>query len=423
MTNFRINPSPETGRTMTTFNSRVTAAALRVRAASGAVLLSLSLGACDALDKALEVETPSRLPASELESPANAELLVNSAQRDLECAYASFIIASGLVAGELQDGSQTASRWDYDRRTLRPEQTSYASTSCQGAYGLYTPLNTARFTADNATMRLEGWTDDQVANRQELIARAANYAGFALTFIGETFCSAAIDVGPELTSAQVFEEAEARFTKALDAAQAAGNAQLGSLAYLGRAKARLNGGDLPGAKADAQQVPPGFLYNATYDAANGRQFNRVYDFNGMGTSVTVAPAYRNTGDPRVPVRDSGRTSADQNTSLWVQQKYNSLDAPIPLARYAEAQLIIAEVDGTMSPAALAQERKHEFFLEGRRFGDIRRLNLEYDPAPGLPYPVAAASPKGGTYADLPGKCIPMPDAERFNNPNIPNTGT
>src|SRR5690606_8410938 len=158
-------------------------------------------------DRALDVETPSRLPASELESPSNAELLVNSAQRDLECAYASFIIATGLVAGELQDGSQTASRWDYDRRTLRPEQTPYASTSCQGAYGLYTPLNTARFTADNATMRLEAWTDEEVENRQLLIARAANYAGFALTFLGETFCSATIDVGPELTSQQIFEEA------------------------------------------------------------------------------------------------------------------------------------------------------------------------------------------------------------------------
>src|SRR5690606_21141987 len=276
-------------------------------------------------------------------------------------------------------GSQTASRWDYDRRTLRPEQTPYASTSCQGAYGLYTPLNTARFTADNATMRLEGWTDEEVENRQLLIARAANYAGFALTFLGETFCSATIDVGPELTSQQIFEEAEARFTKALEAAQAAGNQDLAQLAYLGRAKARLDAGDGPGAKADAQQVNPGFVFNATYDAANSRQFNRVFDFNGQGTSVTVAPAYRNTGDPRVPVRDSGRTSADQNTDLWVQEKYNSLDAPIPLARYAEAQLIIAEVDGTMSDAALAEERRLEFFLEGRRFGDIRRLNLDYEP--------------------------------------------
>lgn len=419
MTNFRIKLSPDSIRTMTSKKFGDNAISRTVRAMSGIAIFTLTLGACDALDKALEVETPSRLPASELESPANAELLVASAQRDLECAYASYIISSGLVAGELQDGSQTASRWDYDRRTLRPEQTSYASTSCQGAYGLYTPLNIARFTGDNATMRLEGWTDEEVANRQQLIARAANYAGFALTFLGESFCSAAIDVGEELTSAEVFTEAEARFTKALAAAQSAGDANLTNLAYLGRAKARLNGGDMAGAKADAQQVTAGFVFNATYDAANSRQFNRVYDFNGLGTSVTVAPAYRTTGDPRVPVRDSGRTSADQNTQLWVQEKYNSLDAPIPLARYAEAQLIIAEADGTMSPAALAEERKYEFFLEGRRFGDIRRLNLDYEPAPGEEYPVAAASPKGGTYVDLPGKCLPLPDAERFNNPNIP----
>src|SRR5690606_23887851 len=172
---------------------------------------------------------------------------------------------------------------------------------------------------------------------------------------------------------------EGRFTKALDAAQAAGNADLTNLAYLGRAKARLDGGDLAGARADAALVTPGFVYNATYSESNTRQYNRIYAFNGQGTSVTVAPDYRSTGDPRVPVRDSGRTSADQNTDLWVQQKYTSLAAPIPLARYEEAQLIIAEVDGTMSDAALAEERRLEFFLEGRRFGDIRRLNLDYEP--------------------------------------------
>ncbi len=383
------------------------------------VALACTLGACDTLDKALAVDTPSRIPAENLGTPASAALLVTSAQRDLECAYGAFVVSSGLVAGELQDGSQTAARWDYDRRSLRPEQTAYSNTGCTGAYGFYTPLNIARYTADNATARLEGWTDEEVADRQRLIARSANYAGFALTFIGEAFCSAAIDVGPELTSEQVHAEAEARFTKALAAAQAAGDADLVNLAYLGRAKARLNRGDMPGALSDAQQVTTGFVYNATYQGGgNSRQFNRVYDFNGLGTSVTVAPSYRNLADPRVPVTDSGRTSSDNNTQLWVQHKYNSLDAPIPLARYAEAQLIIAEATGTMTVAEVAEERRRELFLEGRRFGDIRRYNLAYDPAPGTPYPAAAASSKGGTYQDLPGKCLPLPDVERGNNPNL-----
>ncbi|HEX3157723.1 MAG TPA: hypothetical protein VHQ45_04360 [Gemmatimonadaceae bacterium] len=410
--------TPDATRTMHHPACRVFPGAARGARVLGAALLAAALGACDALDRALEVETPSRVPASSLQTPSSAELLVTSAQRDLECAYASYIVGSGLVAGELQDGSQTASRWDYDRRSIRPEQTAYASTSCEGTYGLYTPLNTARFTGDNATTRLEGWTDEEVANRQFLIARAANYAAFALVFLGESFCSASIDVGPELTSEQVFTEAEARFTKALAAAQAAGDDSLANLALLGRAKARLDKGDAAGALADAQLIPPDFVYYATYNAANSRQFNRVFDLNGQGTSVTVAPAYRTLGDPRVMVTDSGRESADQNTRLWVQHKYQSREAPIPLARAAEAQLIIAEVTGAMTPEQVAEERRREFFLEGRRMGDIRRYNLPYDPAPGVPYPAEASSTKGGTYQDLPGKCLPLPDVERGNNPNL-----
>ena len=408
-----------TDRTMNHTTFRVSATVLRRAAgAVSAALLAVALGACDSLDRALDVDTPSRVPASSLETPASAQLLVTSAQRDLECAYAAYIVTSGLIAGELQDGSQTASRWDFDRRSIRPEQTAYASTSCEGAYGIYTPLNTARFTADNATTRLEGWTDTEVEDRQLLIARSANYAGFALVFLGESFCSAAIDVGPELTSEQVFTEAEARFTKALTAAQAAGDAELASLAYLGRAKARLDKGDAAGALADARQVPAGFVYDATYDSGNSRQFNRVFEFNGQGTSVTVAPAYRNLNDPRIVVTDSGRTSADQNTRLWVQHKYESREAPIPLARSAEAELIIAELTGAMTKAQVAEERRREFFLEGRRMGDIRRYDLAYDPAPGVPYPAAAASAKGGTYQELPGKCLPLPDVERANNPSF-----
>ncbi|MGZ9928007.1 hypothetical protein ACXYTC_23730, partial [Escherichia coli] len=83
------------------------------------------------------------------------------------------------------------------------------------------------------------WTDEQVPGRTALIARASNFAGLSLLLLGEAFCSAAIDVGPELTSEQLFTEAETRFTAALAAAQAVGDATLGALAYHGRARARL----------------------------------------------------------------------------------------------------------------------------------------------------------------------------------------
>ena len=57
-----------------------------------------------------------------------------------------------------------------------------------------------------------------------------------------------------------------------------------------------------------------------------------------------------------------------------------------------------------------EERRRELWLEGQRFFDIRRLNLELEPAPGEPYR------HGGFYGDT--RCLPLPDVERRNNPNI-----
>jgi hypothetical protein len=51
------------------------------------------------------------------------------------------------------------------------------------------------------------------------------------------------------------------------------------------------------------------------------------------------------------------------------------------------------------------------FAEGFRNYDMQRFDIPLLPAPGTPYPS-----KGGTYGDT--RCLPLPDIERFNNPNI-----
>ena len=68
-------------------------------------------------------------------------------------------------------------------------------------------------------------------------------------------------------------------------------------------------------------------------------------------------------------------------------------------------------------AQIIEERRREFFLEGRRFGDVIRYNLSVVPAPGTPFK------NGGTYGPGTGIqiCFPLPDVERNNNPNIPKT--
>jgi hypothetical protein len=405
-------------------------------ATAAAVLLGTALLAgCDRFDQLLTVETPSRLSEANFLVPANAALISTSAVADFECALGGYIVASGLAGGEFIETTQTAARWSYDRRDVLPADALYATSGC-AAIGVYTPINTARFTNDQAVAKLEEWTDAQVPNRQRLIATNAAMAGYALVLLGEGFCECTINVGPILTSQQAFDSAVVRFTKAIEAATAANEANLRNLALVGRARARLNRGDAAGAAADAAQVPQGFVYNATADANAARRNNRIFAQNNNGLAVSVAPAYRNLNDPRVVATDGGRNASDQLNRLWNQGKYASLTAPFPIATWVEAQLIRAEAAGGQAgvdilnalraragvalaplPAsaatnfrdALVEERRRELWLQGNRYYDIRRFNLPLVPAVGTPYG------KGGLYGDQ--RCWPLPDAERLANPN------
>lgn len=399
----------------------------------------LTLGttvACSSFDRLLTVQTPSRLAEEAYLVPANAALISASAVADYECALGGYAVASGMAAGELADATQTAARWSYDRRNMLAVDAIYATSGCEGI-GAYTPINTARYTNDQAVSRLEGWSDAQVPGRQRLIALNAAMAGFSLILLGEGFCSGVINVGASLTPAQLFDSAEARFARAIAAATTAGDANVLNLAYVGRARARINKGNKAGAADDAARVPIGFVYNATADATVGRRNNRVFQQNNQSFSVTVAAAYRALNDPRVSVTNQNRLAADQVNQIWTQNKFASLTAAYPIASGIEALLILAEARGGMEgletlnalraragvalppitaqqatnfDATVAEERRRELFLQGNRWFDLKRFNVPQVPAAGVPYP------KGGVYGDQ--RCWPLPDAETLANPNL-----
>lgn len=410
----------------------------------------LAIGACS-VDKILEQDVPSRVAASTLNNPALAALLVDGAAGDFECSLSQYIVATGLTGDELLDAQLSQAGWDYDRRTIFSASIPYGTTQCTATQvpGLYTPLSVARFQADDALRKLEGWTDTEVPNRAKLIATAATYAGYSLELLGEAMCTAAIDLGPELTRAQLLGEAEARFTKAQAAAQTAGDQTLLNAARVGRARARLNLGNLAGARADAVLVPDNFSFNASYSAGIARRENLVWSQMHRGLFSTVDSSFRNltwagSPDPRVTVVDAGINGQDARTRIFRQMKYPLVGSPIPIARSAEAQLIVAEADlaaGNVASAVLIinqlhtkagigpyaggtpaevraqldEERRREFFLEGQRFGDIIRRNVTVRPLAGT------AFNKGGSYGSSTGSslCFPLPDVERNNNPSIP----
>jgi hypothetical protein len=412
------------------------------------IMLSTPVLGCNILDKGLEAVAPDKVETSSLEVPTNANLIVNSAVGNFECALNSYIVGAGLMSGELMDATPTASNWPFDRRDIDfSSDTKYATNDCTDR-GIYTPMQVARGTAERALELLQGWTDAQVANRQALIAKAAAYAGYARLILAEGFCEMAFNLGPKLTTAEALAAAEEMFNTAITAATAAGDNQILNMARVGRARARLDQGNKAGATADAALVPAGFVQYASAEADPDRRANRVAALNS-GNQVSVAPSYRNltvtnssgtaVPDTRVTVVPKGENGNDNKTPMYLQTKYPTTSSPIPIASYKEAQLIVAEVaqgqtavgiinnlraarglppfSSTSAPAIAAEvteARRRELFLEGQHLYDVRRLTLPLDPAPGLQYEIS--TPKGGVYGTE--RCFPLPEVEILNNPNI-----
>lgn len=426
---------------------------------SSACLLALGLVTACSTSDYLKVTSPSRIPASSLEDPSNAQLLVNGAISDFDCAFQSYIVAGGLIGQELQDATQTADRYPYDQRTIISSSGRYQTGSCT-AIGVYSPLQTARVSADNARRLLSGWTDAQVANRQQLLATAAAYEAYSQLLLAESACTGVsagggvvfssfdntgtIVYGTPVEPAAAYDSAITHFTEAITAATAAGagaNSVL-YMAYDGRARAKLDKGDYAGAKADAALVPSGFVYNSTSSTVSSRRQNKVWSDNGQvsqgvwNTASSVEAYYRNMNDPRVPVVDT-KTSSVTKVPIFVQTKYTSGNSSVPIASYKEAQLIIAEADvraggaalveattiinaskanGNETPVAVAtlddviEERRRALFLESQHLHDLIRFNIPLNP------PAGAAFPGGGSYGSQ--LCLPLPDVERFNNPNL-----
>src|SRR6478735_8454032 len=94
---------------------------------AGALLAGATL-ACNEITH-LEQQNPSQLDATTLYVPGNAQLVVNGAISDFECAYSRYVVASGLLTDELVATIQSADSYNYERRTL-PSNAPYGTGTC-----------------------------------------------------------------------------------------------------------------------------------------------------------------------------------------------------------------------------------------------------------------------------------------------------
>lgn len=413
------------------------------------------------VDRALNVEPASLIPAVDLETPANAALLVTGAASDFDCAFSSFVAVGALITGEFVDALQTADRWPYNQRTVASNQLRYSTSLCD-ALGLYKPLQSSRVSANNIRRLMEGWTDVQVPGRQLLIARAAAYEAWAQLLLAESFKETVFSIlngetvnyGTKITRANAIDSAIVRFSQAITVAAAVATVPADSVRYfalVGRARANQDKAyiasatapDLTAARADAAAVPAAFAWNVTASGTSTRRNNRVFqESNPTVTqqSSSVGPYYRTLADPRVPVQNMNRNSSGTNVPQWAQLKYAAISTPVPAASGREMQLLIAEADrtgarantlaiiatfrtaggqvpytGTTAAQDLAEiqdQRRRALWLTGTYLGDVIRYDILLTPAQG------ATTPWNQQYGPAEGRnqLLPLPDVEIQNNP-------
>jgi hypothetical protein len=383
--------------------------------------------------------------ASALDPVAGAATFSASARQDFASAYGWLILYSGWFSGETQVSETFPTRIEFDRRDVNDRNGSLLGD-------LWRPLTTARATNDKVVARLAGASD---AASNINIARSALFAGYSVLFMAEHFCEGTIaspdDVpGGRLSTAMLLDSAVARFDRAITVGAAASGAEaqsIASAARVGRARAHLQAGRNQQAIADANAVPAGFVLNLNYFDDIGertRLGNRLWQFSESRTSITVAPAYRDA-DPRIPFLAPDQHALiafDGITPVFLQQKYPGFASPIRLASKLEADFIRAEAEGTASQLALItarraaagrpaytggqdaasvrveffEQRAREFWLEGKKLGDLRRAPdaVRNVPVPGAAYFKPGFAPIGNQV------CYPIPAAEVENNPAFRN---
>jgi len=434
------------------------------RAARRALLtagtLALLIGGATACNEFLTAANPGAVIEPEVNSPVYVNLIANGPIFAFQTSHTDLLYWNAQLTDEIFNRAVFVEEGQIDRREL------YSDMTYINAF-LYAPIQRARFLGEDAARRLKILLADS-ASRDNRLARALMFAGYAYVVLGEMNCTTPIDLGVPKTPEEMFTDAIGHFQEAITVATAA-KAYLQSIgasanaiaatdsvrnaALVGAARAALNKNDKAAALAFAGQVPAVFEFRLYYNDNTAAQRSRTYERLTLGKNghMLNTPFAAMTGDPRVP--RIGGTTANQWTPLS-PPSYSTFNNTVAGADFAaimsfrlssalEAQYIIAEAQGPTPAtlnfvnlrraaglqaavsltgdalmAELRDQRSRDFYLDNHRLGDLRRYLKHYnvDLFPKGPYP---GSTSGQVY-DQTITCWPLPTNEINGNPNIPH---
>jgi starch-binding outer membrane protein, SusD/RagB family len=414
------------------------------------------LGACD-LDELLEAEDPFTVTPGVARDTANLETLYAGARSQFALAFGGLqnreggvVVMSGLMSDELYSSDNFGTRRAVDSRTIDYEISNAASDHA------FEYLQRARAEALNAVELYEGSPRDGNARHAELYS----IAGYSVLMLVENFCTGiplsritetGVEFGTPMDATALYNLAITYFDAAL--AMTGAGAEQQNLAKVGKGRALQGLGQAAAAAAAVQGVPTSFVFNVEYAPGAFETpnpvFNMVNEERRISASIQEGTVNRGLPfgvaprDPRIAISNTSVASNSGDVPTWLQLKYPSQGASIPLASGTEARLIEAEaalsngtstaylstlnalrtpiglpnlVDPGTAAARVNQlfsERAYWLWLTGHRLSDMRRLVRQYGRTQETVFPtgVTAYGLPYGTSVTLP---IPF---EEINNPN------
>lgn len=399
--------------------------------------------ACDPL---LEVDRPDIVEESTVDPNRDATTFSRSAFQNLTDAAGDIIVYNAWFTNEARVGDTFPTRNEFGRRFVIDSNGTMNTE-------VFRPLSQAIAFGEQVRDLLSGVSD---AATNVNLARAAFASGYGMIILAEMFCEGVIRVSPPIPTNALLDSATVRLQQVVaigsaNPASATEARNLANAARVGIARALLQqntAASRAAAVTEAAAVPAGFSFSLEYidDPTNrGRLGNSVFFWNFSRESLVVGPewrAIRDAGDTRISYDNAGRVAQDGELQFFRQQKHPNFGSPIRLASKLEADYIAAEASGDPvlqlnlvnarravggqglfagTPAAifaeLMRQRAIDFWLEGKRMGDFRRNPgaVPFILQPGNNYYKPALGPVGSQT------CIPIPLAEKDNNPKWPDT--
>lgn len=386
------------------------------------------------------VENPTNLTEEDLNNPTLLDALGNTPEGEFSDGYDLAVIAVALVSDEGFHVTTQTDALNLEAGVMEGWNLRYED--------LYNRLSAARWVAADVTRRLEGLVPQPASDIR--VAQGYFWEGIARITLADLFEAVTIDAGPPQTPVAIYESAIQLLAKAADIAHAAGSPNLEAAAYgsIARAYRSLyfeHGEDVSyfdKAREFADKAlaaKPDYHVDVHYQQPG--KANTILDRFNQGPWDALDPRYANLIDPVSGERDPRIVHGPKETvsvdgrDVYLQLKYPDRNADIPVSRWQDARLILAEyyyVTGQLGQAVsninevrravsladfasndadeifeqIQYERIAEFWLEARRWQDMRYWGI-------IPPDWAPEQKAKGVN-----RRWPISDAERASNPNL-----